>query len=364
MPGLAFKAVVIGGGYATGRELATFFTPSGARGGLLGMLTALLIWSLVCVLTYLFAFKTRSFDYRTFFKQLLGPFWPLFEIAYFLSVTVILAVYAAAAGSIGQALFGAQPLQGALLLMICIALIATYGNTAVERLFKYASFFLYATYVLFVILMLAKFGGRIGPAFTDASVGHAWFIGGVTYAGYNIFGAVIILATLRHLASPRDAIIAGIWSGPLAMIPAMSFFICMVAFLPDIQNETLPSDYMLGRLGIPAFRWVFQAMIFVALLESGTGGVHAINERIAHALGAGLLGRRARLAITALVLGGSVFIAARFGLVALIASGYRWIAYAILLIYVLPLLTLGAWRIVRGDLHASRLAMVRTEAPE
>jgi hypothetical protein len=45
LPGLAFKAVVIGGGYATGRELAEFFLPSGPRGGVLGMLLAMLIWS-------------------------------------------------------------------------------------------------------------------------------------------------------------------------------------------------------------------------------------------------------------------------------------------------------------------------------
>ena len=29
LPAFAFKAVVIGGGYATGRELAEFFLPSG-----------------------------------------------------------------------------------------------------------------------------------------------------------------------------------------------------------------------------------------------------------------------------------------------------------------------------------------------
>ena len=31
LPGLAFKAIVIGGGYATGRELAEYFLPSGPR---------------------------------------------------------------------------------------------------------------------------------------------------------------------------------------------------------------------------------------------------------------------------------------------------------------------------------------------
>ena len=44
LPGLAFKAVVIGGGYATGRELAEFFLPAGAWGGVLAMALATLIW--------------------------------------------------------------------------------------------------------------------------------------------------------------------------------------------------------------------------------------------------------------------------------------------------------------------------------
>ena len=55
LPGFAFKAVVIGGGYATGRELAEFFLPSGPWGGIAAMLLAMLIWSIVCVATFLFA---------------------------------------------------------------------------------------------------------------------------------------------------------------------------------------------------------------------------------------------------------------------------------------------------------------------
>ena len=58
LPGLAFKAVVIGGGYATGRELAEFFLPSGPRGGLAAMLVAMLLFSLVCIATFLFARAT------------------------------------------------------------------------------------------------------------------------------------------------------------------------------------------------------------------------------------------------------------------------------------------------------------------
>jgi uncharacterized membrane protein YkvI len=45
----------------------------------------------------------------------------------------------------------------------------------------------------------------------------------------------------------------------------------------------------------------------------------------------------------------AVFVATRLGLVALIASGYSWLAVAILTTYVLPMVTLGLWRILRRN---------------
>ncbi len=348
LPGLAFKAVVIGGGYATGRELVAFFLPNGPTGGVYGMLLATVVWSVVCTVTFLYALHTRSRDYRSFFRHLLGPLWPIYEIAFFLALIVILAVFAAAAGAIASALFGWPELIGELLLMVLIAVISAWGNDAVERLFKYVSFLLYGTYAAFVILALTRFGDRISAAFASSPHTGAWAVGGVTYAGYNIIGAIVILPATRHMVSRKDAMVAGMLAGPLAMLPAFLFFICMVAYYPVVQNVPLPSDFLLERLDLPWFRIVFQVMIFAALLESGTGGVHAINERIA-AVYRGRRGREfgrpMRFGVTALLLTGSVFVAGRFGLVSLIANGYRWLAYAFLLIYVAPLMTMGAWRV-------------------
>lgn len=349
LPGFAFKAVVIGGGYATGRELVTFFMPSGPAGGLLGMTVAMFVWSLVCALTFVIAVRIRAWDYRSFISYLLGPLWPVFEIAFILGMILILAVFAAAAGAIGQALFGWNPIVGALLLAVSITLFASFGNESVERLFKYVSFFLYGTYAIFLTLALTRFHAPIAQAFSGA-VGPGWFVGGVTYAGYNAVGAVLILPMLRHLRGPRDAVTAGLLSGPLAMIPAILFFVAMCAFYPRIAAETLPSDYLLARLDFPAFRYVFQAMIFAALLESGTGQVHAINERIAAAYAKRRqveLPATRRFAITVAILFGAIFVADRIGLVTLIAEGYSWLAAAFLAVYVAPLLTIGIWRQAR-----------------
>lgn len=350
LPGLAFKAVVIGGGYATGRELAEFFLPSGPQGGMMGMVLAMAIWSLVCALTFLFAFATRSYDYRSFFGTLLGPLWFVFEIAYVLFMVLILAVFGAAAGSIVAAMTGWPELVGTLLLMAGIGVFAAFGNKSVEQLFKWVSFFLYGVYAVFVLLVLFSFGGDIADGFAQPVPTTGWALGGLTYASYNIVGAVVILPVARHFLSRRDAVVAGVVAGPLAMLPALLFFVCMVAWYPQIGAETLPSDFMLAQLGQPVFHLFFQLMIFSALLESGTGAVHAINERLAVAWKArrgSELSVAVRFTVAAVLLVGSIFIAERFGLVALIANGYRALAWLFLIVYVLPLLTYGAWRLWR-----------------
>jgi uncharacterized membrane protein YkvI len=344
LPGLAFKAVVIGGGYATGRELAEFFLPSGPQGGLLGMLLAMLIWSAVCAATFCLARATASWDYRTFFKNLLGPFWVTFEAAYVLFMILILAVFGAASGAIGAAVLGWPPLAGTLCLIAGIIVFSAYGNVSVERLFKWVSIFLYGVYAIFVALSLFAFGDRIVTNLSIAVPMDGWAFGGLTYAGYNVVGAVIILPVLRHLRNNKDALVAGVLAGPLAMIPALLFFICMIAYHPQIAGEALPSDFLLRRLNFPAFHLLFQLMIFMALLESSTGFVHAINERVALAYAAGrgrTLPVAARVSITGALLLGSIFLATRFGLVTLIARGYRALSYVFLVVFVLPVLTLG-----------------------
>lgn len=356
LPGLGVKAVVIGGGYATGRELAEFFLSRGPWGGVYAILFATLLFSIFCSLTFVLARRFATYDYRSFFKRLLGPAWPLFELSYLLFVVLILAVYGAAAGAIGQAVFGAPVWAGTVALGAGIAGVVAFGNKAVERLFRDVSYYLYGIYALFIILALWKFGERVPGGFAAHPQTSSWALSGLTYFGYNIIGAVVILPVLRHLTSDRDAVVSGVISGPLTMVPALLFFIPMVAFYPDVQSATLPSDYLLQRIGIPAFHLLFQAMIFSALLESGTSSVHAINERINYAWRARNgqpLSHRTRLTIALVLLVGCMFLASRFGLVALIANGYRALSYALLATFILPLMTVGVWQLVRGARETS-----------
>ena len=348
LPGLAFKAAVIGGGYATGREIAEFFLPAGPWGGLVGLILATLVWSGMCVLTFLFARANDARDYRSFFQALLGRGWVAFEIAYAGFVVLVLAVFGAAAGEIGHAVLGAPNAVGMLALLVGVTAFAAFGSKVVEQLFAWVSILLYGVYALFFVLAIGAFGHEIAAAFAvPVQVGTGAFTGGITYAGYNIIGAVIILPVTRHLLSDRDAIAAGLIAGPLAMIPAFVFFICMCAYAPEVGAAALPSDVLLAKLNLPIFRMLFQLMVFAALLESGTGAVHAINERLAGAWrtrSGRTFGVRARALCALGLLVFCMVLAERFGLVGLIAGGYRLLAYALIALYVAPL---GLLRLVR-----------------
>ena len=107
LPGFVFQSMIIAGGYGTGRELVEFFLQYGPVGGLLAMLLpATILMGVFCAIAFELARLTRSYDYRTFLKQLLGRFWFLYEIAYLTAIILILAVVGAAAGALLAETFG------------------------------------------------------------------------------------------------------------------------------------------------------------------------------------------------------------------------------------------------------------------
>lgn len=350
LPGFAFKAVVIGGGYATGRELAEYFLGSGPAGGALGMLVSTLCWSVLCVCTFLFAHVMKSRDFGAFFQALLGRGAVLFDLVYACFLLIVLSVFGAAAGELGHSVLHWPAWVGTVLLVLGIAAVVTHGNHSVEALFRYVTYFLYAVYAVLFVLCFFKVGDRITHAFATVPASGPWWLNGMTYAGYNAIGAVAILPVLRHLQSRRDAVIAGALAGVLGMLPALLFFVSMCAWYPDIATAVLPSDYLLARLDMPAFHILFQCMIFAALLESGSGIVHGANERIAGVLSRRgvVFSRAGRLAVGMGMLIVSVWIATEFGLVALVARGYRLLALMIVVVYVVPALTVGIWKATRG----------------
>jgi len=346
LPGFVFQSVVIAGGYGTGRELAEFFLSEGPRGGLLAMGLSTLLWSLVCAVTYELARITQTFDYRTFFKGLLGSGWIVYEVAYLIFMLVILAVIAAASGSLLLETFGLPYWVGVIGIMMAVGALVFAGTRLIEGVMASWSAVLYAAYIILFAWCLARFGGHTLEALRSPLTGSGWGTAGVRYAAYNVALIPPLLFSVRALRSRTETFLAGALAGPIAMIPGFLFFIAMVGQYPAILDRPVPANYLLELLGSRAFQIVFQLVLFGTLIETGTGLIHGMNERIAHVFeerGKDMPALLRPALALGLLLSGTLL--AGVGLVDLIARGYGTLTWVFLLVFVLPVLTLGVWRI-------------------
>jgi uncharacterized membrane protein YkvI len=140
-------------------------------------------------------------------------------------------------------------------------------------------------------------------------------------------------------------------SGPLIMIPGLLFYLAMAATYPAILNAPVPADFMMQRLDMPWLQFIFYVVVFGTLVETGTAFIHAVNERVAAVF---LENKRTMpgwlrpvIAIVALLL--ALLLAVRFGLIDLIAKGYGTLTWVFIVVFALPLFTVGVWKICQSN---------------
>ncbi len=348
LPGFLFQSVVIAGGYGTGRELAEFFLSHGPLGALLSMSVSTAIWSAVCVVSYEFARVFAAFDYRSFFLALLGRGWFTLEILYIALMIIVLAVIAASAGSIVQGTFQGPYAAGVGGILALVGLLVLGGSRQIERALAGWSAVLYIVYLVFFAMCIRSFGPEIHAAFAGAAIKGNWLRDGFAYAGYNLGVLPATLIAVRHHRNRRDTWIAGLLTGPIAMIPGFLFLVSIAGEYPAIVEVQVPIAHMLELLGSRPVQIVFQVMLFGTLVETGAGLIHAVNQRIAQRWrdGGRVWPAQAR-ALVALAMLGLGAVLAALGLIPLVGVGYRYITWGFLACFVLPVLTRGVVMIRR-----------------
>jgi len=350
LPGFIFQSVIVAGAYGSGKELEQFFLGLGPIGGLLGMAVTTVVFSVVLMASFEFARQFRYFDYRSFFKALLGRAWPLYEILYVLLMILVISIVGAAAGDILRDTFGFPAFVGTAGIMVMIALLVFYGTPAIERFLALWSFVLYATYLTFLGWHLAQNGAQIADNLSSATVSPGWLQNGIAYSGYNLAAIPAILFCARHMQRCRDALVAGALGGFLAMLPAALFFIAMIGqfnvLLDEPEGGRLPVTILIDTLsGANFFTFLFPVVLFGTFVETGAALIHGVNERLDHTFAESSvrMPNWMRPAVAFAILFVAVVLADAIGLTNLVAQGYGTITWGFLLVYVLPLLTYGVW---------------------
>lgn len=349
VPAFVFQAVVVGAGYATGRELVEFFMGADTATGLAGLAVAAVTFSLVMAIALENARTMEFVDYRSFLRAMIGRFWIGYEFCYGSLLIIVLAVLASAAGEIANSQLGLPPLIGSIATMGLVCVVVFFGTGLVERFLVVWSILLYVLFALVLAFTLWRYGGRIGSELAAAPPHLSAIWQGVLYAGYNVAVVPAILYAGRRLRSRNEAIVAGLIAGPVAILPGMLFFLAMSAFLPGVRDAPVPIDFVLQRLDQPWLSTLFYIALFGIFVKTGAALIHAVNERIESAMverGRSLSARGRSGVALAMILFATV-VGERVGIVDLIGSAYRVLTVGFLLVFVGPLLVIGGSRMWR-----------------
>jgi uncharacterized membrane protein YkvI len=357
LPGVVLQSVLIGGGYATGREIVEFGAKYGALGWVAG-LTIFAGFAIMAFLTFEVARRFRAFDYRSLLKQLIGPLYLLYDVVYILLAVLIIAIMAAATGEILSSTLGLNYWAGVVLIIAVVGVLNFYGEGLIERFKTIGTALLYLGYITFGLLVITRHWDEIGATLSsgDHSLHPEVGLGtvlwtGVLYVGYNLAVYPAALFTVRRQTRLRETFWAGLLSGVLMTLPWFLTYFALMGFYPreDVFGAPVPWLEMLSGYG----GWVlvvFGVVVGWTLIETATGMIYALVARVDQNLvdaGRQPMSRRASgiIAVVALLLALAL---AQIGIIDLIAKGYTAMGYAMIAVFALPLLVRGTYLIVTG----------------
>jgi uncharacterized membrane protein YkvI len=350
VPGLVIQAVLVGGGYATGRELVEFFLARGPLTGLAGLVLTAVWFSAGTMVSFELARRYRAFDYQSFCRIFIGRVTLLFELGYYALLLLVLSVVSSAAGKLLLQMSGLPELWGSIGFMAVVAFVVFFGNSVIEKVISTWSIIFYASYGTLFARVVWKFGPELKAAL--ASTPLDWseaFRDSLSYLGYNVVIVPTLIFVARNFRSRSDALIGGALAGPLILLPGFASLLALAAFFPGILNEALPIATVLSRLDSPALSLTIELVILGAFVKTGVGLIHGLNERLARAWAehGRPMPRMARSLVALGIMAVAVFVASSIGIIALIGRGYRFSSYFFLVIFFVPLMTRGWWLAVR-----------------
>jgi len=369
LPAIILQSVLIGGGYATGREIVAY----GAKYGSAGWLAVVGIWigfTVMAVLTFELARTFGVYDYKNFIQQLIGRLWPAFDLLFVVMAVLVIAIMASAAGNIMEQTMGVPYLAGVGAVIAVVGVLSYAGETLIERFKTAGTTFLYLTYITFGVLVLSQTWGDVSAVFANGNtsyVDNAGFAAvlksGILYVGYNLVVFPAVFFALDRQTSRRESVVSGLLAGTLMTLPFALTYVTFMGFYPseEVMGASVPWLPVLESVGSPALIGFYGLVMGWTLIETSVGLIHALVDRLdenIEDIGVGPLDgqtglsklQSGLLAVGVLV---GALILSRVGIIALVAQGYTMMAYFFIALFAIPLLTVGVLRIRNPDWGSS-----------
>src|SRR5690625_983919 len=172
---------------------------------------------------------------------------------------------------------------------------------------------------------------------------------GILYVGYNLAVYPATLFSIERQQSRKESVWSGIIAGILMTVPWFLTYFSFLGHYPaeKVMGASLPWLVMLSDYPIVVTIF-FGVVVGWTLIATASGMVHAFIDRLDSQIGEDTrkmlsAGQKGAIAICTLVLAVGL---AQVGIIALISKGYTAMAYGMIIVFAIPLLTIGVYKIL------------------
>lgn len=239
--GLSFAGCFLGAGYVSGQELWQFFGSFG-RAGIAGLVLAvLLLFVIGAIMLRLGQITGLSEPDRIVVRRNIPPLRyavTALELLFLFGVSTIMT---AGVGALLRQLIGLPTWIGSAAFTLLVAAISLAGLQGMVSAFSVSVPILIAVTLYFGISSLSG-GAPEAPVSAESvnSLIGSWPAAAVSFACYNVFGSIAMIAPLGRFVSGRKTAVAGIAAGSaMLLLIAGSVLACLFS-TPEAVGSELP----------------------------------------------------------------------------------------------------------------------------
>ncbi|UWP60909.1 membrane protein [Ruminococcus gauvreauii] len=360
--GIAFVAFTtqFGGGFASGAQLYQYFINYGLWGVFMPILAQLLL-SLFFWYGLRYAFRNRTYDYRSFSNHFYGKLSPVFsnlyEIVYLMLIFLAPAVAFATGGSTLNTLTGIPYWLCTLVIGIFIFLVAMFGTAIVRKCASTLSVIIIIGLLVVLVPNIIAQWDSICDAFgqlasglvpvaskESGSFGSALW-SAVVYALFQLASIGLMYQHVEPLSEEKQVTRSMIYMFVVNTATIMLSIVGMlaIAFNDGLAEASVPMLLFVNSgVGAKVLTPIISILIILGSVSTGVNMIAGIVTRVVRQLeknesrDTARTRRMKRSTLASLLFTLLAFAIAQFGLLPLVKVGYSYLGYATLIAVGIP----------------------------
>lgn len=276
--GWIFAGCFLGAGFVSGQELWQFFGHFGIP-GIAGLVISIVILMLLGIMIMGIARTAGTsrmdeivyFGAGKVFEYAVGVFQVVFLFG-------IVTVTVAGAGELAEMLTGVKPYIASAVMTLIIIAIAITGEEGIAHVFSVCVPLIVLSTVVIAVISQFEFGNVTEKVQTpDNVLLPNWIIASFTYAAYNIFSSVGVIAPFGKETLNRKLAVKGIIFGGAVLLTVSAGILTALSKYQPALTEGLPMLALSMALS-PVFGYIYGLMLLCGFLGSSTSSLVAIDH--------------------------------------------------------------------------------------